>query len=152
MALAPRLFQYVSLGFFHTMGTRLIAGRELTWTDVYRERKFALVSENLARELWGTPAAALHKRFRGPVSQWWEVIGVVQDVRENGIDQKAPPTVYWPTLTSNIGGPGPALDAIRTATFAIRSDRAGRKGFLDQVQRAVWSVNSELPVATVRTM
>jgi len=143
-----RLFQFVSPDFFHAMGTRLVAGRELTWTDVYGQSKFALVSENLARELWGTPSAALHKRFR--YGQWWEVIGVVQDVRENGIDKKAPPTVYWPTLTNSVRGP--ALDAVRSVTFAIRSERAGRKDFVDQVQRAVWSVNSDLPVATVRTM
>jgi putative ABC transport system permease protein len=143
-----RLFEYISPGFFHTMGTRLVAGRELTWTDVYDQRRFALVSENLARELWGTPAAALHKRFR--YGKWWEVIGVAQDVRENGIDKKAPETVYWPTLTNGVRGP--ALDAVRAVTFAIRSGRAGRKDFLDQVERSVWSVNSELPVATVRTM
>jgi predicted permease len=143
-----RLFQFVSPDFFHTVETRLVAGRELTWTDVYGQRKFALVSENLARELWGTPAAALNKRFR--YGDWWQVIGVVQDVRENGIDKKAPETVYWPTLTNGIRGP--ALDAVRAVTFAVRSDRAGRKDFLDQVQRAVWSVNPDLPVATARTM
>ncbi|HEX4165377.1 MAG TPA: hypothetical protein VHZ55_07875 [Bryobacteraceae bacterium] len=47
-----RLFKYVSPEFFHTMGTRIIAGRELTWTDVYGFRPVAMVSENLARELW----------------------------------------------------------------------------------------------------
>ena len=30
-----RLFKYVSPGFFRTAGTRLIAGREITWTEVY---------------------------------------------------------------------------------------------------------------------
>ena len=144
-----RLFQYVSPGFFHTMGTRLIAGRELNWEDIYGHREFALVSENLAREIWGTPAAALNKRFR--YGKWWEVIGVVQDVRENGVDQKAPPTVYWPPLTDDFFGPGP-VTAIRNVTFAVRSERAGTKDFLDQVQQAVWSVNSNLPVASVRTM
>ena len=59
-----RLFEFVSPDLFHTMGTRLVAGRDLNWTDIYAQRKFALVSENLARELWGTPAAALNKRFR----------------------------------------------------------------------------------------
>ena len=53
-----RLFKYVSPAFFHTAGTRLIAGRELTWTDVYGLRPVVMVSENLARELWGTPSAA----------------------------------------------------------------------------------------------
>ncbi|HEV2690030.1 MAG TPA: ABC transporter permease, partial [Bryobacteraceae bacterium] len=40
-----RMFQYVSPGFFRTAGTRLIAGRDLTWTDVYAQRHMAMVSE-----------------------------------------------------------------------------------------------------------
>jgi ABC-type antimicrobial peptide transport system permease subunit len=48
-------------------------------------------------------------------------------------------------------GPSP-LNAIRTVTFVIRSERAGTEGFLNQVQQAVWSVNSNLPVASIRTM
>jgi ABC-type antimicrobial peptide transport system permease subunit len=37
-------------------------------------------------------------------------------------------------------------------TFAIRSNRAGTEGFLNEVRQAVWSVNSSLPLASVRTM
>jgi len=48
---------------------------------------------------------------------------------------------------------GPKLpSAVRTVTFAIRSERAGTESFLNQVRSAVWSVNSNLPLASVRTM
>ena len=146
-----RFFKYVSPDFFHTTGTRIIAGRELTWNEVYGFRPVALISENLARELWGTPAAAVGKRFRRYIgTPWQEVIGVVQDVRENGLQEPAPLTVYWPPLQPALG-PFP-MNAERAVTFAIRSDRAGTEGFLNQVRQAVWSVNSNLPVAAVRTM
>jgi ABC-type antimicrobial peptide transport system permease subunit len=46
----------------------------------------------------------------------------------------------------------PRLDAPRSVAFAIRSSRAGNQAFLAEVQRAVWSVNSNLPLASVRTM
>ena len=60
----------------------MVAGGEFTWTDIYDKREVVIVSENLARELWGTPAAALGKRIRHlPEMPWHEVIGVVQDVR-----------------------------------------------------------------------
>ena len=59
---------------------------------------------------------------------WSEVIGVIQDVRENGVQEKAPEIVYWPTMMPNLYGPG-ALGAMFTATFAIRSSRAGTEGF-----------------------
>jgi predicted permease len=151
--LAPlRLFNNISPGFFHTAGTRIVVGRELTWTDVYGLRPVALVSENLARELWGTPSAALGKRFREwPSMPWHEVIGVVQNVHQNGVHEKAPAIVYWPTMMNDIYGPH-SFDAVRTVTFAIRSNRAGTEGFLNEIRQAVWSVNSSLPLASVRTM
>jgi ABC-type antimicrobial peptide transport system permease subunit len=76
---------------------------------------------------------------------------VIQDVREKGVQEVAPEIVDWPPLVANFFGPGPA-QAQRTVTFAVRSDRAGTESFLNEVRAAVWSVNSELPLASVRTM
>jgi predicted permease len=151
--IAPlRLYKYISPGFFHAAGTRIVAGRELTWNDVYGLRPVALVSENLAREAWGTPSAAIGKRFREfPRMPWREVIGVVQDVRENGVHEKAPSIVYWPSMMEFLYGPS-RLDTVRTVTFTIRSERSGTEGFLNQVRQAVWSVNASLPLASVQTM
>ena len=147
-----RFFKYVSPAFFRTSGTRIVAGREMSWTEVYSHRPVVLLSDSLAREYWGTAAAAVGKRIRQyPSMPWYEVIGVVQDVRENGVDKKMPEIVYWPPIGPNIFGPSP-LNAIRTVTFVIRSDRAGTESFLNQVRQAVWSVNASLPLATVRTM
>jgi predicted permease len=147
-----RFYKYVSPGFFHAVGTRIVAGRDMTWTEVYGGRPVVLLSENLAHELWGKPSAAVGKRIREfPSMPWQEVIGVIQDVRENGVDQKTPEIVYWPSIGENIFGPS-TLNAIRTVTFVVRSDRAGTESFLNQVRQAVWSVNSSLPVASVRTM
>ncbi len=145
-----RLFKNVSPGFFHTTGTKLVAGRELTWTDVYQQRRQALVSENLARELWGSPSNAVGKRFR-EFSDLWEVAGVVENVRENGVDAPAPAIVYWPPLMQDLYGPGKP-DAVRGVTFAIRSDRAGTESLLSAMRQAVWSVNPSLPLASIRTM
>ncbi len=147
-----RLYKNVSPGFVPTIGARIIAGREITWTDVYGGRRMAMVSENLARELWGSPFAAVGKRFVDiRDTPWWEVAGVVEDVRENGVDEPAPAIVYWPTLMDNLYGPGP-VDAIRSATFVVHSDRTGSESFLKQIREAVWSVNASLPVAGVRSM
>jgi predicted permease len=147
-----RLFRYVAPGFFHTIGTRIVVGRELNWTDVYGRRPVAIISENLARETWGSPSAALGKRLRElPDTPWREVVGVVEDVRENGVQEKAPPMVYWPSMVAGIYGPN-TFDATRAATFAVRSDRAGTEAFLSEIQQAVWYVNPSLPLASVETM
>lgn len=114
-----RFFKHVSPGFFHAAGTRLVAGRELTWAEVYNRRRVALVSENIARELWGDPTEAVGRHIRElPNDPWSEVVGVVENVREKGVDQKAPGIVYWPL-------DDPFKGVVRTATFVVRSDRAG---------------------------
>jgi predicted permease len=148
-----RLFRYVSPGVFQAEGTRLIAGRAYEWTDLYGARSYAMVSENLARELWGDPRAAVGKRIGAalPGSPWREVIGVVEDVRYKGVDQPAPAMVYWPSYGDGIYH-GTGKDAIRALTFAIRSERAGTESFLNQVNQAIWSVNPNLAIASVRTM
>jgi predicted permease len=147
-----RLYNYVSPGYFHTAGTRFVAGHDFAWSDIYSLRPVGIVSEGLARELWGSPNAAIGKRFREyPTMPWHEVVGVVQDVRENGVDQASPTTVYWPSIMHDIFGPG-SFDARRTVYFAIRSKRAGTPAFINEMQQAVWSVNSNLAVASISTM
>jgi ABC-type antimicrobial peptide transport system permease subunit len=106
----------------------------------------------MARESWGSAEAAIGKRFREYDSMpWREVVGVVQDVRENGVMQAPPAMVYWPTLLHDVFGPG-AFDATRSVTFAVRSNRAGMESLIAEAQQAVWSVNLNLPVASIRTM
>lgn len=147
-----RLYNYVSPGYFRTSGTRLVAGRDFTWAEIYGVRPIGIISEGLARELWGSPIAALGKRFKQyPAMPWHEVVGVVQDVRENGVDQVSPATVYWPSLMGDTSAPE-KLGAWRTVYFAIRTDRAGAQTFINEMQQAVWSVNSNLPVASISTM
>jgi len=147
-----RLYNYVSPGYFSTAGTRLVAGRDFTWAEIYSVRPIGIISESLARELWGSPRAALGKRFQEfPSAPWHEVVGVVQDVRENGVDQVSPATVYWPSLMGDASAPA-KLEAWRTVYFAIRSNRAGTQTFVNEMQRAVWAVNSNLPVASISTM
>jgi len=148
---ALRRFKFVAPGFFRTIGTPLVAGRDYTWTDVYAKREYAIVSENLARELWGSPAAALGKRIReGMKDNWREIIGVVGDVHHDGANQKPPAVVYWPVLMTHFWDNDTLVQ--RGVAYAIRSPRVGTLSFLEQARQAVWSVNSDLPLARVQTM
>jgi len=152
VGLPMRLFNYVSPGYFQSAGTRLVAGRDFTWTDLYGLRPTGIVSENLARESWGSATAAIGKRFRIlPTQPWTEVIGVAADVRENGVDEAAPATVYWPAEMTNPFVPG-QIQSIRTVTFVIRTPQAGNEALLAEIQRAVWQVNANLPVASIETL
>ncbi len=147
---SPRDTKYISPGLFAAQGTRLLAGRDFSWQDVSQHRLAAIVSENIARESWGDPKAALGKRLRpGAIGDnWFEVVGVVENVHDEGAQKPAPPMIYfrcgvyaaWPARTR------------RNLTLAIRSSRAGTASFLREVATAVHSVNPNLPLAEVRTL
>ena len=147
-----RTFRYVSPGFFAAMGTKLVAGRDITQAEFNDRRPVALVSENMARELWGTPAAALGKRIHepGPNPPWREIVGVIADVRNTGAQFKPPSIAYFPAIMENAyGNP---LYVQRPVAYTIRTDRAGTQSLLADARAAVWSVNSNLPVFLVSTM
>ena len=98
------MFKYVSPGFFQTCRHA---------TD--RRPRF-----HLDRSLWpparwcafpriwrascgARPSAAVGKRISTELRvPWREVIGVVEDVRENGVQEPAPAIVYWPSFGENI--------------------------------------------------
>ncbi len=146
-----RRFRFVSPGFLATVGTRLVAGRDVTWPEVYDAAPVVMISENFARELFGEPAAALGKRINGVDGRWHEIVGVVQDVRDDGPAQPAPVIVYWPTFKGD-SGPSFGGAVLRGMTVVLRSPLAGTSALMQQVQRAVWSVNAALPLASPQTM
>ncbi len=136
------------------MGTRVVAGRDFTWTDLYEKRRVAIVSENLAREWWGVPGAALGKRIRegGAADPWREIVGVVENVYDNGVHVKPPEFAYWPALMDRYIWGGENGFAVGAGMFAIRSNRTGTEGLLAEAQQAIWSVNGRQPVFLVTTL
>ena len=146
-----RRMKFISPGLLAAMGNRLIAGREFTWTDTYERRPVAMVSENLARELWQDPKLALGKEIREDLNgPWREVIGVVNDVREDGLQEKAPAIAYYPLLMSDFENHN--IAERRTVYYVVRSKRAGSAALLADVRSAIWSLNPNLPLARVRTL
>jgi hypothetical protein len=133
------------------MGNTLVAGRDFTWADTYEKHTVAMVSENLAREMWGDPSAALGKKIRESMaSDWREIVGVVADERDEGMDHKAPATAFLPLLLSKFEGDDPFVR--RSISYVIRSPRTGAASFSAEVSRAVWSVNPSLPLASIRPL
>ena len=147
-----RRFKFISPGFFATMGTPMVAGRDITWDDTYQKRHVAIVNESLARESWQTPLGALGKHIRvGTTDAWAEVVGVAADTRDDGVDKPAPTSVYWPTLLNQFQGN--QTDYVnRSVWFVIRSNRAGSATLMNQIQQAVWSIDADLPLANPTTV
>ena len=80
---------------------------------------------------------------------------MVSDTRDDGVTQKAPTIAYWPIAD---GGLQPESDsdpvfALRDAAYLVRSEpHRHRAGFVRELEQAVWAVNPNLPLASVRTL
>jgi predicted permease len=148
---AIRRFRFISPGYFQAAGTPLVAGRDFTWSELYEMRHVAIVSENMAREIWGDARAAVGKRIRNRMTDpWREIVGVAGDVYDDGVHQKATAFVYWPALMDTFWND--PIRPTRGGVFLIRSARAGTAAFLTEARQAVWSVNANQPVFLVRTL
>lgn len=133
-------------GFFAALCVRLVRGRLLEEADNETSAPVALVNETLARAFWpeGDPVG---KRIRpaagnpdAPI-RWTTIVGVVGDVKANGLDRPAPPQVYLPMYQNS----GLAF------TITVRTSRR-TTGLADAITSAVQSLDANLPVFAVRTM
>jgi ABC-type antimicrobial peptide transport system permease subunit len=110
-----------------------------------------VISENLAREFWKEPATAVGRRIRQtPNNPWRTIVGVVADERDDGAARPAPSIVYWPMLIKDFWT-NPVF-VTRSMAYAVRTERAGSPTLLKEIQQAVWSVNPNLPVASVQML
>jgi predicted permease len=145
-----RRHKFIAPGYFETMGNPVLMGRTITWRDIYQDAPVAVVSAKLAREYWENPAEAIGKRIRvSPNQPWREIIGIVGNELDDGLNQAPPAIAYWPMAMKRF------LDEpfiMPTMSYAVRSDRIHSPGFLRELEQAVWSVNPNLPLANVRTL
>jgi predicted permease len=140
-----RRFKSLAPGYFEAMGNRIVAGRSITWADIDQARPVVVISAKLAREYWQQPSRALGKRVRNSRDgRWNEIVGVVGDERDDGLNRPATAIVYWPMLSDSYQP--------STMVVAVRSSRVGTPGFLQELRQAVWSVDPDLPLASVRTL
>jgi predicted permease len=145
-----RRFSFGSPGFLSTMGIPLVAGRDYTWDDLFQKLRVTMVSENLAREYWGTPANALGKSIRVTTKDdWREIVGVIGNLHED-MNKDAPARVYWPTMMTHFESQD--VDIRRWVAFAVRSPRAGSESLMQDIRQAVWSVDANLPLSDVHPM
>ncbi len=145
--------KFVSPGYFETMGTRMIAGRSVTWADIETGGRVAVITEDYARRIATEPSAAVGLRIRFDVfsqDPWREVIGVVQSVHEDNLYSAPVGMVYWPALTENLFGT--PIVGTPTASFVVRSQRAGTASLAEEIRQTVRSVSASIPVAQEGTM
>jgi putative ABC transport system permease protein len=126
----------ISANFFATMGIPLRAGRAFSEADMNDTPAVTVINESLARRLWpGQNAIGKRLRQGGAESQaaWHEVIGVVGDVKLNGLEQEAPLQAYLPLALHNSG----------TVKLVVRTD-AEPLALSKTVEQTIHSLDKDL--------
>jgi putative ABC transport system permease protein len=136
-------YRIATPGYFRAMGIPLMAGREFTDRDIREAPEVAVVNFALARKLFGEadPIGRRVKLVGFSPEPWREVVGVVDDVRHDGLESESKMEFYQPHAQQ----PWPVMSiAIRCA-----SDPTGLIGL---AREEVHALDPDLPINNVRTM
>ena len=143
-------YRVVGAGYFGVLDVRLVRGRDFTPADDENAVPVAIVSESLARQVWGE-ASPLGERIVLPgldfdgdeAERALSVVGVAADVYHAALDRQPAPAVYvpWPQHPS------------RTRTLSVIAAVEGKAaGFAESVRQAVRARDPGLPLGPARTM
>jgi hypothetical protein len=88
-------FFTISPGYLQAAQTRLVAGRDIAWSDDEHHPRVALVNQTFARIFFGN-AAAVGQHFTLPGPTSYEVAGVVEDGKYDSLTEDARPAMFWP--------------------------------------------------------
>jgi putative ABC transport system permease protein len=132
----------VQPGYFATMGIPIVAGRDFTAHDAAHTTPVIVISRAMAKEMFpdGRPLGRRIRSWRDE-NLYREVVGVVGDLRYNGLAASISNNVYVPHTQR----PWNAL------TIVVRTG-ADPLTLLTSVRNAVWLVDKKLPLANVQTM
>jgi putative ABC transport system permease protein len=135
----------ITPGYFRAMGIPLLRGRTFTWADNETSLPVAIVSEAAARLYWPNEDPIGKRVSESDESEgrivWRQVIGVVGDVRQDGLADKVRPSVYTPL--SQLPMPFAAL---------IVKSRMDPQSLADPVRRQVMAVDKDQPLFSIQTM
>ena len=91
-------FRLASPGYFETMAIPVLRGREFDDGDVYERPFVAVISESLARQIFGAEDPIGHRIMCGfdQADKWMTIVGVVGDVRQASPASAPGPELYMP--------------------------------------------------------
>ncbi len=144
------LFQLCSEGYFPTLGIRMLRGRLLSEADVNDARKVAVVNQTLVKKFFGRDdpigrqikLSMLETLPESPMKNpVFEIIGVVADVKNQGIQEPPNPEVWVPYTVTGAFERG---ILVRTSQEPLP--------MLNTVRRAIWAVDGNVALTLTGTL
>jgi putative ABC transport system permease protein len=133
----------VDSGYFRALGIPLLFGREFTENDNQQSTRVMIVNQTMAKQFWPNESP-LGKRVT--MKNWGppltgEIVGIVGDVKTNGIAADIYPMIYWPyfQFPQNFNA------------FVVRADGDPNR-LIAPIKERIWSVDKSLPISKIATM
>jgi predicted permease len=136
------LIRRATPGYFETMGIPVLEGREFTADDHNARMGTLIISEEIKERYWPT-TSALDKRMTTAGAPARSV-GVVGDVRAQGLDLPTDPVIYKPMMDSVGGG-------VAQMSMVVRTD-GNPLALAAPIRSLIESIDPDLPISDMRTM
>ena len=143
-------WRYASADYFQTMRIPVVAGRAFTGADHAGSPPVAVVSEQFARQFFGTVDALGHHIRVFDDDGSIEIVGIAKDVRERGLVGRPLALMYVPVAQANVKG-------LRTShtyfpmSWVVRARNTGPE-LIRQIEEQLRLLDPRQPVASFRTM
>jgi predicted permease len=141
------VYRVISPDYFRTMGIPTLRGRSFETNDTADRPPVVVVNRSLAKRFWPGEEAVGKRLKVGPADSpnpWATVVGVVGDVRQNDLHGEQGLEMYAPYMQDPRGFVAPRDLVVRT--------RSNAASMVDAIRAAVWAVDKDQPVSSVRTM
>jgi putative ABC transport system permease protein len=137
-------WRVITPDYFKAMGLPLLAGREFTPQDIIAKPWRAIISKRAADQLWPgeNPIGRTAILWKGQSNRPGEIIGVVGDMRERGLENDPTLAVYFPA--------GGAMDA--TTLQLVLHTGVPPRDIVPALRTVVAAVDPNLPVSNIRTL
>jgi predicted permease len=137
--------RYISPGYFRMLGLPLVRGREFEEQDARAAHKVAVVNETMARRFWGTldvVGKRLNESTDGKEApEWNEIVGVVADARDVGIQDEAHPEYFLALFQWSAG----------SHCLIVRA-QANPDALVGTISRQIWASYPDQPLTHVMTL
>jgi putative ABC transport system permease protein len=138
-------YQIVSKGYFDTMKIRLVEGRFFDERDSAESPETAVINETMARAFWGNRSSVGGRIRTSGATNWCTVVGVIADIKNNGLENPAGTEVFFPCpQTGQYGVARQMYIAIRTAD--------SQATIVSSVRRVLGDLDPSLPLTKIQTM
>jgi predicted permease len=135
----------VTPDYFRAVGMNVRRGRLLDHSDGSDAPKAVVVNEIMARTYWPGMDPVGRRFKRGLLKSnapWWTVVGVVEDMRQGGMDVPVRPEAYFPSEQA---------DFFRPDSLAVRTT-GSPLSVANEVRQQIWAIDKNQPVANVTTL